>query len=377
MVRIRIHNLVKSFGRVAAVDGVTLEASPQQITVLLGPSGCGKTTILRCVAGLDRPQDGEIYIGDLLATHSRKGVFVPPEQRNVGMVFQSYAIWPHLTVFENVAYGLRARRLRGEEIGRRVGEAVRLVKLEGLESRYPTQLSGGQQQRVALARALAIDPGVLLLDEPLSNLDAKLRESTRFELLELQRRSGITFLYVTHDQAEAMVIADRICVLQQGKVRQIGTSKEIYERPADEFVADFVGLANFLSGTVVGREGRDYIMRTSLGEVRCRLSHSLSADAVVAIALRPERLILLPTSAAVTYNVWRGTIHACLFAGDHLDCQVAVAEHRLRVKAPVSEGLAQGQEIYVHIPADKVISVPSRPEPLVTAGPSAEIHIPA
>src|ERR687885_785728 len=253
---IRIQRLEKVFetprGAIRAVDEVHLEVGAGEFLVLLGPSGCGKTTTLRCVAGLERPDGGSIVVAGRKV--SGNGRFVPPHKRDIGMVFQSYAIWPHMSVFENVAFPLRvARGIPGADIKRRVEEALATVQLAGYEGRMATQLSGGQQQRLALARALVRQPRVLLLDEPLSNLDAKLREHMRTEVRELQRALGITTLYVTHDQAEALSMSNRIAVMERGRIMQEGTPREIYQRPATRFVADFVGNANFLEATVLGR----------------------------------------------------------------------------------------------------------------------------
>src|SRR5882672_12626578 len=230
MVYLSIENLGKAFGDVRALGDVTLQAAQGEMLVLVGPSGCGKTTCLRCIAGLERPTGGRIRIGERMITAIEDGVFVPPEKREIGMVFQSYAVWPHMTVFENVAYPLRAMGLRGEEVRKRVVEALQLVQLEPLAERYSSQISGGQQQRVALARSLVGEPKLLLFDEPLSNLDASLRVTMRIEIRELQKRLGFTAVYVTHDQIEAMAIADRIAVMDHGIIRQIGSPRDIYDR---------------------------------------------------------------------------------------------------------------------------------------------------
>jgi iron(III) transport system ATP-binding protein len=241
--------------RVRAVDDVTLEAPEGKILTLLGPSGCGKTTTLRCLAGLERPDDGEIRFGSRVVFSRAQGVFVPPEQRHIGMVFQSYAIWPHMTVFENVAYPLRVRRVNPGEIRKRVQAALELVGLAALADRPAPYLSGGQQQRVALARALVYEPEVLLLDEPLSNLDAKVREQVREELRALQRQLNITTVYVTHDQIEALALSDVVAVMRDGKVLEVGTPRDLYERPRTRFVAQFLGTTNLLPGKLAQVEG--------------------------------------------------------------------------------------------------------------------------
>jgi iron(III) transport system ATP-binding protein len=237
-------NVVKRFGHLTAVDHLNLDVQEGEFLTLLGPSGCGKSTTLRLIAGLERPNEGTIKLGDRIMSSGESRVFTPPEKRGMGMVFQSYAVWPHMTVAQNVGFPLKLRRVPRAEQQERVSNALRMVGLEGLESRGATQLSGGQQQRVALARALVHNPSVLLLDEPLSNLDAKLREQMRLELRLLQRRLQITTIFVTHDQAEAMVLSDRIIVMNHGHVEQIGGPDEIYERPNTRFVMDFVGRVN-------------------------------------------------------------------------------------------------------------------------------------
>jgi len=242
-----VKELTKRYGEVAAVEGLSLEVKPRELVALLGPSGCGKTTTLRVVAGFLRPEAGEIWVGDRCL--SSPSAVVPPERRRMAMIFQSYALWPHMTVAQNVAYGLRFKQeVSRAERERRVREILKVVHLEGFESRYPGELSGGQQQRVAVARSLVVEPEILLLDEPLSNLDANLREEMRFEIRRLHEAFGITTLYVTHDQAEAMVISDRIAVLYRGRLVQIGTAHQLFEQPRTRFVADFIGKTNLIDG---------------------------------------------------------------------------------------------------------------------------------
>ncbi|WP_089721875.1 ABC transporter ATP-binding protein, partial [Candidatus Entotheonella palauensis] len=241
MARVQVRGLKKHFGPEVAVAGIDFEVPEGHFVTLLGPSGCGKTTTLRCLAGLERPDAGEIDIGEQCVAAPSRNIWVPPEKRNMGMVFQSYAVWPHLTVFDNIAYGLRVRGMGRSEIAKRTQETLDLVGLSGFADRYATQLSGGQQQRVSLARALAYNPRVILFDEPLSNLDAKLREHMRLELTRLQQRLGITAVYVTHDQSEALVMSDTIIVMNHGHILQQGAPEAIYAEPASRFVADFVG----------------------------------------------------------------------------------------------------------------------------------------
>src|SRR4051794_32025668 len=245
MARLQLSNLSKRYGDQTAVADVTLDVADGEFLVLLGPSGCGKTTTLRMIAGFVEPSGGTATIGGKDVTH------LPPWRRNTGMVFQSYALFPHMTVAENVAFGLEMRKLAKADVASRVKEVLRLVRLDVYAQRYPRQLSGGQQQRVALARALAVRPDVLLLDEPLSNLDAKLREEVRIEIRELQRQLGLTAIMVTHDQEEALTVADRLVVMADGEIRQIGSQRDLYEHPADQFVANFVGRSTFLTGRVM------------------------------------------------------------------------------------------------------------------------------
>ncbi len=282
MARLELRKLSKRYGDHAAVVGVTLDVADGEFLVLLGPSGCGKTTTLRMIAGFVEPSGGSTTIGGTDVTH------LPPWRRNTGMVFQSYALFPHMTVAENVAFGLEMRKLARGEIDARTKEVLRLVRLEGYSARLPRELSGGQQQRVALARALAVRPDVLLLDEPLSNLDAKLREEVRIEIRELQRELGLTTIMVTHDQEEALTVADRLVVMADGEIRQIGSQRDLYERPADRFVAAFVGRSTFLAGRVTA-PGQ---FETAGGlALQCRSGDTLGA---AALALRPERLSLDP-----------------------------------------------------------------------------------
>ncbi len=293
MVRIRTVDLTKRFGEVVAVDHVTLEIKDGEFFTLLGPSGCGKTTFLRCIAGLELPDEGKVYFDDQDMTE------VPPHKRDTGMVFQNYALWPHMNVFDNIAYGLKIRGYKKDEIRRKVLEVLKLVKLEGLEKRTPHQLSGGQQQRVALARAIVVNPKVLLFDEPLSNLDAKLRIEMRAELKRLQRELGVTTIYVTHDQEEAMSISDRIAIMNQGRVMQIGTPQEIYKHPKNEFVARFIGQGTFLHGEVVGEDaGRLRVEIPSIGkEISAVPSHPENPPSVgdrVLVMIRPESFELNP-----------------------------------------------------------------------------------
>jgi iron(III) transport system ATP-binding protein len=289
--RVVLDGVSKRFGATVAADAVSVTVEPGELVTLLGPSGCGKTTTLRMVAGLETPSAGRVWIGDEDVTE------LPAYARDVSMVFQSYALFPHLSVFDNVAYGLRILRRPAAEVRRAVAEALSLTGLEGLERRAPAALSGGQQQRVALARALALQPRVLLFDEPLSNLDAKLRKRMRSEIRELQQRLSITALYVTHDQAEALAISDRIAVMDRGRVHQIGSAVEVYTRPATRFVADFIGEANFLAGRLLGATPGG--VAVELGSVTLTVAGPAPPGPVprpVTLVVRPEAIQLRPGS---------------------------------------------------------------------------------
>lgn len=274
MARVVIKDLTKKFGRTEAVSNFSVDIEDGEFFTLLGPSGCGKTTLLRCIAGFIHVTKGKIFIGERLVSSEDLKRFVPPEKRKLGMVFQSYAVWPHMNVYRNIAYPLKIKKLPEKEIRRHMERILALLKLDRFAKRYPNELSGGQQQRVALGRALIMDPDVLLLDEPLSNLDAKLREEMRFELKELQKRIGVTIVYVTHDQSEAMVMSKRIVVMCDGKIHQIGTPHEIYKNPADQFVGSFIGKSNFIVCDVIDvknnvlavRIGGKHVIKVTCGE---------------------------------------------------------------------------------------------------------------
>jgi iron(III) transport system ATP-binding protein len=292
MAGVSIKGLSKSYGaETAAVSDLDLVIRDNSFVTLLGPSGCGKTTTLRLIAGYMRPDAGTIHIGDKLMS-SPAGV-VQPEHRGMGMVFQNYAVWPHKSVYENVVFGLKLRKVPHDKARQQVAAALAQVNLSGLENRLPSQLSGGQQQRVALARSLVVEPGILLLDEPLSNLDAKLRERMRTELKELQRRTGITFVYVTHDQAEALALSDQIAVLHAGRLQQFGTPDEVYTRPRNRVVADFMGHVNFLSGQME----RGGLVRLGGGApISLASPTAIAAGTPVELAVRPEDVILQPSA---------------------------------------------------------------------------------
>ncbi len=338
MSSITIRNVKKCFGDTVVLRDFTQEFREGEFITLLGPSGCGKTTMLRMIAGFEKPTEGEIAIGEQVV--SSKKVFVPPEKRDIGMVFQSYAVWPHMTVFDNVAYPLRIQKLPKGEVDRRVEEILQVVHLGRYARRMPGQLSGGQQQRVALARALVMNPRLLLLDEPLSNLDAKLREGMRYEIKEIQRELGITVVYVTHDQTEAMAMSDRIVVINRGVIQQVGTPQEIYRTPANQFVADFVGRVDFLRGRVRG--GR--IELTGLGQ---SLRYDGPCTGEVVVAVRPESLSLArPGEGQLT-----GAIVNKYYLGDISDLRVDVGGAVIRLIAPpeICDTMERGQQVALAI----------------------------
>jgi len=344
MVSIRTEDLTKVFGEVVAVDHVNLEIKHGEFFTLLGPSGCGKTTFLRCIAGLELPEEGKIFFDDQDVTE------VPPHLRNTGMVFQNYALWPHMSVFDNIAYGLKIRKVPKDEIERRVKEVLKLVKLEGLENRTPHQLSGGQQQRVALARALVINPKVLLFDEPLSNLDAKLRVEMRAELKKLQRDLGITAIYVTHDQEEAMSISDRIAVMNRGKIMQVGTPKEIYKNPRNEFVARFIGQGTFLEGEVIGSE-KDLLkvrLKTNDKEILATSSHpslDISQGDRVLVMIRPESFTLEPKEG---YNMFDVQVYHISFLGDSQMIQAVAWDEEFIIELDPDVEVKVGDKLRVY-----------------------------
>jgi ABC-type Fe3+/spermidine/putrescine transport system ATPase subunit len=346
---LRLDSVVKRYGAQPAVDGASLEVSRGEVFTLLGPSGCGKTTTLRLVAGLERPDAGEISLrGQVVAAPARR-VFVGPHRRNLGMVFQSYAIWPHMTAFENVAYPLRLRGERRAGIRDKVARVFDLVGLAGLESRAATLLSGGQMQRLALCRALVYEPDLLLLDEPFSNLDAKLREQMRVELKLLQRRLGITVLFVTHDQVEALSLSDRIAVMRGGRVEHVGAPRELYERPASPFVRDFLGQTVILRGSVkeVGADLVTVALEGCLVRGRAAPGVALAAGAVAHIAIRPEDIEVVGHGATTPGdNTLSGTIDALLFVGDRYEARVAVGgEHRIPLLLPRVREWREGQRL--------------------------------
>ena len=348
---------------VKAARDISFEVPEGKLFTLLGPSGCGKTTTLRSIAGLERPTDGHIEVGGRMVYSAAKGVFVPPNERNFGMVFQSYAIWPHMTVFENAAFPLRVqRKLDRRQIQDKVMQVLSTVALELYAERPATKLSGGQQQRLALARALVMEPKLLLLDEPLSNLDAKLRQRMRFELKRLQRELNITTVYVTHDQSEALALSHQIAVMNEGRIVQIGNPREIYDSPSSQFVADFVGTTNLIEAHAVGGAPADGMvgLRASFGALQAKSQESLQQGQSVTISVRPED-VELHEEAPVTLDgmsVYPGTMVARAFLGEHLDCQVRIGDCVLLARAHPSVRAPVGAPVYVRLQAARCTAIP-------------------
>ncbi len=349
MSNVSLRHLVKRYGKTSVVKDVSLEIAEGEFVSLLGPSGCGKTTILRMVAGLIEPSDGKITIGERDITR------LPPNKRNIGLVFQSYALFPHMTVFENVAFGLRRKGDSGPSLTARVEEALAMVRLEGYGERYPRQLSGGQQQRVAMARAIAPRPSVLLFDEPLSNLDAKLRDEMQIELKRLQRDLKITTLFVTHDQAEALSLSDRVCVMNDGVIQQFASPEEIYHRPATAFVASFIGKPNRLRGTVSGAA-----VELAGGLVLRPTSLTARDGDTVDVFIRQEA-VTLSHAAGMDGNAIPGTIALRSFSGAQVQYVVRIgASSELVVEVPSSgeiSNLAQGDAVFVNIRPEDIITL--------------------
>jgi ABC-type Fe3+/spermidine/putrescine transport system ATPase subunit len=338
--RIEVSGLTVRYNEVVAVDGISFAIQPGELVTLLGPSGCGKTTTLRAVAGLEDPTEGTIRLGGETVYSSAQRRNVPSEKRGLSMVFQSYAIWPHMTVFDNVAYGLNVRKLPRAEVAESVRRVLDMVQMTRFSDRPASRLSGGQQQRVAVARAIAFSPTVLLFDEPLSNLDAKLRTEMRVELRELQRRLDITSLYVTHDQEEALAISDRVIVMNHGRIEQIGSSETIYNRPGSLFVADFVGAANLIKGKVTP----DGVFET-VGGLRLKVAEA-GTGAETTLALR-SAYIMLQREPEPGANVAQGIIHRRMFHGDFIQYVVDWPAGQLLVRRPPTEMIAEGTVVKI------------------------------
>ena len=355
---------------VKAAQDINIDVPEGHFFTLLGPSGCGKTTTLRSIAGLERPKSGQITVNGKVVysgtAGKNGGVFVPPNQRGFGMVFQSYAIWPHMDVFTNTAFPLQVgkKRYTRAQIDDKVMKVLTAVQLEHLRDREATKLSGGQQQRLALARALVMEPKLLLLDEPLSNLDAKLRELMRFELKRLQRELKITTVYVTHDQSEALALSHQIAVMNQGRIQQIGTPREIYERPQTQFVADFVGTTNFVDGTVTARDAEEhyYTVATELGVLRSFSVETVQPGDKVILSIRPEDVRLSEKDPGVSGNVLRGVVDQKVFLGESLDWQLKVGNRTVLSRTHPTIYTKIGEAVWAQIAADKCVAMPAAAE---------------
>ncbi len=369
MTRVSVRDLVKRYeGGLVAVDHMSFDVADGELVTLLGPSGCGKTTALRLIAGLETPDAGEIAFDDTLVTSVARGIDVPPEQRRAGMVFQSYAIWPHMTVFANVAYPLRVRGMHGPRVQRSVEEVLEAVGLLHLRDRLATKLSGGQQQRVAIARAIVGEPRLLLLDEPLSNLDARLRAHMRVELRDLQRRLGITSVYVTHDQLEAMVLSDRVIVMDAGSIQQVGTPREIHTRPTNQFVAGFVGYNNFIPARVLEQRADALVVRPLPDgpALRCAPAAFGPPDGQVVLAARGSSFELSATPFADADNTLTGRVTAELYLGSATEYHVEVGALTLTAAQSEREAhgangraaLAVGAPAYLRIAPEFLVPLP-------------------
>src|SRR5712692_4536030 len=350
MQSVRLTNLRKTFGGVVAVNDITVEFKAGALTAVLGPSGCGKTTTLNLIAGFERPDTGAIHFGERVIADAARGVAVPTNQRNLGMVFQSYALWPHLTVGENVAYGLKMHGVPRTDREVAVRQALESVRLHGYLDRYPHELSGGQQQRVALARALAYSPATLLFDEPLSNLDAQLREEMRVELKDIHDRIGVTAIYVTHDQTEAMVLSDRIVVMGEGRIRQIGTPRELYERPADAYVARFIGRTNFLKSRLLEKRDDWALVRIDgiMQDIRCRYADGASINRSGVLSVRPEAIRVQPASEAKP-DAPIGQVRSATYLGNLQEYRVAIGGTVIEVEQSGAREWKVGEEVAIEI----------------------------
>jgi iron(III) transport system ATP-binding protein len=351
-----------SGARVLAVDGVSFDVRPGELFTLLGPSGCGKTTTLRSIAGLETPDGGLISVADRAVFDSTQRVNVAVNRRALGMVFQSYAIWPHMTVFQNVAFplqvGPRSKRMNKAKVGDRVAQTLEVTGLSAYASRPATNLSGGQQQRLALARAMVTRPALMLLDEPLSNLDAKLRESMRIELQRLQRELGLTSVYVTHDQTEALVLSSRIAVMSEGKVMQVGTPDEIYRNPANQFVAEFVGVANFIKAVVVERSGPETRLDTDEGPIWVASEVDHPAGTRLLVSIRPESMTLNAGEARAGRNAMSGVVSSRSFHGDSTQYVVNVGEHQFKVRCDARLGVGVDDKVELSFEPEGATVVP-------------------
>jgi iron(III) transport system ATP-binding protein len=349
------------------VFGASFEIAEGELFTLLGPSGCGKTTTLRSIAGLERPEGGSVTLAGRVIFDAARAINVPMYERDIGMVFQSYAIWPHMNVFENAAYPLKVTRghgLNASQVRDKVRGVLALVGLEDFINRPSTQLSGGQQQRLALARALTREPALLLLDEPLSNLDAQLREQMRAELKRLQRETGVTAIYVTHDQSEALAISDRIAVMEDGLIMQIGPPREIYERPTSEFVANFIGTTNLLRGMLKSdaNAGSVGLIETRLGPLTCSFTADVTASPAIGVVIRPENVVVEPAasdaaSALPDTNQCEGTLTNETYLGEIVEYEVAIGNETILIRTKPGKAVAPGDAVTVHFPPSQTLAL--------------------
>lgn len=360
MAEVLISDLVQHYGNVAAIDGVSLRVKDGELVSLLGPSGCGKSTTLAALAGLERPTSGTITVGGVPFFDSTRDIYVPPEARNCGLVFQSYALWPHMTVFENCAFALRLRKVKRSEQKRRVMEALELVEMQTYPDRFPYQLSGGQQQRVALARTLAYEPAILLLDEPLSNLDAKLRERARTWLRQLQKKVGLTTIFVTHDQSEALSMSDRVALLNGGKIVQYDTPQAIYDLPADRFVADFIGSGALIPCRIEAITQDFYTVRLPDDQrIALRLNYTGRVDERIVIAVRPEAITLLGSTAPDSTRALMGRVENPSYLGARYECDFRFGETTLRIETGLAVAGARSDLVCAELADIRYAAFPS------------------
>jgi iron(III) transport system ATP-binding protein len=360
---IKITGLTRNYfsdGRlIKALDRVDLTIPANQIFTLLGPSGCGKTTLLRCIVGLESPDEGEIVIGDEIVWSRQKNIFVPPENRGLGMVFQTYAIWPHMNVFDNVAYPLTTRKLAKGEVRAKVAKVLEFVQLQGFENRPATKLSGGQQQRVALARALVAEPKVILFDEPLSNLDAKLREETRKELRHFLTELQITAVYVTHDRIEALALSDQVAIMRSGRIVEIGNPKQVYFNSGNPFVADFIGRANLIKGQITSQSGPYAVIDTEIGPIRGLNSQKLAPGTAAALCVRPEFISLAEQPVGEEDNIFRGRVETLVFIGEAYEGDIRVGDQLFTTTVSPTVQLVEGDTVSISFNPDHCFLLPA------------------
>ena len=361
---VEIKNLTKKFDNVTAVDDVSFSIDEKSFLILLGPSGCGKTTILRMIAGLETPTSGEIRIRDKIMFSSEKGIFVPARERELGLVFQSYALWPHMTVFENIAFGLRVKKMKERDIEKKVDEALSFMHLEDMAKRYPQEMSGGQQQRVALARMLACEPALFLMDEPLSNLDAKLRVEMRAEIKNIHSQLDATTVYVTHDQVEGLTMASSIAVLRNGKIEQLDNPKTIYHFPETVFVADFIGSPqiNMMEGRYENSNGKVFIITENNDRLETSYTALDMKNNHLIAAIRPEKISIVTQAGK---NVLKGIIKTVLPAGSETVVHVQYGEKQLKILLKKEQDLNTGEDILIHFPEEDILLFDSESKDLL------------